>query len=151
MKIWVGIAPCDVPVSAQNTGLGPEKTPSFQALSITTKISRDTIEILNDLRLIKENDEVGASENTLLNMLDIFPISYDLMIEQVFNSGLSMRVSGKPFMKTLIGAASLSLAIAYPAMASAKQTYPSFCDRTWVGFLTFPMLHGRFIYLFGKN
>lgn len=57
-------APRDVPVSAQNTELGPEKTPSFQALSIPTKNSRDTIEILNGLRLIKENDEVGASENT---------------------------------------------------------------------------------------
>lgn len=27
------IAPCEAPVPAQNTGLGPEKTPSFQALN----------------------------------------------------------------------------------------------------------------------
>lgn len=40
------IAPCDVTVPAQNTGLGPEKTSFFQALGITTKISRGTIEIL---------------------------------------------------------------------------------------------------------
>lgn len=33
-------------VAAGNTGLGPEKTSFFQALSITTKISRGTIEIL---------------------------------------------------------------------------------------------------------
>ncbi|XP_011803959.1 PREDICTED: 60S acidic ribosomal protein P0 isoform X2 [Mandrillus leucophaeus] len=40
------IAPCEVTVPAQNTGLGPEKTSFFQALGITTKISRGTIEIL---------------------------------------------------------------------------------------------------------
>uniref|UniRef100_A0A2K5KPV0 Large ribosomal subunit protein uL10 n=1 Tax=Cercocebus atys TaxID=9531 RepID=A0A2K5KPV0_CERAT len=42
------IAPCEVTVPAQNTGLGPEKTSFFQALGITTKISRSTIEILSD-------------------------------------------------------------------------------------------------------
>ncbi|XP_025257042.1 60S acidic ribosomal protein P0-like isoform X2 [Theropithecus gelada] len=40
------IAPCEVTVPAQNTGLGPEKTSFSQALRITTKISRGTIEIL---------------------------------------------------------------------------------------------------------
>uniref|UniRef100_A0AAQ4PHN7 Large ribosomal subunit protein uL10 n=1 Tax=Gasterosteus aculeatus aculeatus TaxID=481459 RepID=A0AAQ4PHN7_GASAC len=40
------IAPCHVTVPAQNTGLGPEKTSFFQALGITTKISKGTIEIL---------------------------------------------------------------------------------------------------------
>uniref|UniRef100_A0A2K5TXZ9 Large ribosomal subunit protein uL10 n=1 Tax=Macaca fascicularis TaxID=9541 RepID=A0A2K5TXZ9_MACFA len=42
------ITPCEVTVPAQNTGLGPEKTSFFQALGITTKISRGTIEILSD-------------------------------------------------------------------------------------------------------
>lgn len=44
------IAPCDVTVPAQNTGLGPEKTSFFQALGITTKISRGTIEILVSMK-----------------------------------------------------------------------------------------------------
>jgi large subunit ribosomal protein LP0 len=39
------IAPCDVTLPAQVTTLGPEKTSFFQALSITTKITRGTIEI----------------------------------------------------------------------------------------------------------
>lgn len=39
------IAPLDVTLPAQNTGLGPEKTSFFQALAIPTKISRGTIEI----------------------------------------------------------------------------------------------------------
>ena len=40
------IAPVDVFIPPQNTGLGPEKMSFFQALAIPTKISRGTIEIL---------------------------------------------------------------------------------------------------------
>jgi len=39
------IAPLNVMVPAQNTGMGPEKTSFFQALSIPTKITKGTIEI----------------------------------------------------------------------------------------------------------
>merc|ERR1712002_333183 len=81
------IAPCDVTVPAQNTGLGPEKTSFFQALGITTKISRGTIEILSDVSLIKTGDKVGASEATLCNMLNISPFSYGLIIQQVYDNG----------------------------------------------------------------
>lgn len=42
------IAPCEVIVPAQNTGPRPKKTSFFQALGITTKISKGTIEILSD-------------------------------------------------------------------------------------------------------
>ena len=40
------IAPIDVFVPGQNTGLGPEKTSFFQALSIATKITKGTVEIM---------------------------------------------------------------------------------------------------------
>jgi hypothetical protein len=40
------IAPCDVIVEAQNTGMGPEKTSFFQALNISTKIAKGAIEIV---------------------------------------------------------------------------------------------------------
>nr|KAF6369411.1 hypothetical protein mMyoMyo1_010750 [Myotis myotis] len=81
------IAPCEVTVPAQNTGLGPEKTSFFQALGVTTNISRGTIEILSDAQLIKTGDKVGASEATLLHMLNISPFSSGLIIQQVFDSG----------------------------------------------------------------
>jgi len=77
------IAPIDVILPAQNTGLGPEKTSFFQALSIQTKIARGTIEILNDVHIIKKAEKVGASEATLLNMLNISPFTYGLIILQV--------------------------------------------------------------------
>ena len=41
------LAPLDVVVPAQNTGMGPEKTSFFQALSIPTKITKGTIEIIS--------------------------------------------------------------------------------------------------------
>ena len=62
------IAPLDVTVPAQNTGLGPEKTSFFQALNIPTKITKGTIEIVTDVKLIKEGDKVGMSDSTLLNV-----------------------------------------------------------------------------------
>lgn len=40
------IAPCPVIIPAQNTGFDPNKTSFFQALSIPTKISKGTIEII---------------------------------------------------------------------------------------------------------
>uniref|UniRef100_A0A671TH05 Large ribosomal subunit protein uL10 n=1 Tax=Sparus aurata TaxID=8175 RepID=A0A671TH05_SPAAU len=53
------IAPCNVTVPAQNTGLGPEKTSFFQALGITTKISRGTIEILGVRNIASVCLEIG--------------------------------------------------------------------------------------------
>merc|ERR1711988_1604471 len=47
------IAPLDVQIPAQNTGLGPEKTSFFQALNIPTKITKGTIEIIQNVDLIK--------------------------------------------------------------------------------------------------
>merc|ERR1712184_226489 len=81
------IAPLDVTVPAQNTGLGPEKTSFFQALNIPTKITKGTIEITNDVALIKAGDRVGMSEATLLNMLGISPFTYGLVVKKVYDSG----------------------------------------------------------------
>ena len=36
----------------------------------------------NDVNLINTGDKVGASEATLLNMLNISPFSYGLIIQQ---------------------------------------------------------------------
>merc|ERR1711884_250054 len=78
------VAPVDVVIPAQNTGMGPEKTSFFQALQIPTKITKGTIEIINDVPIITTGDKVGASEATLLNMLKIFPFSYGLLIQKVY-------------------------------------------------------------------
>lgn len=81
------LAPIDVFVPAQCTALGPEKTSFFQALQIATKITRGTIEILNEVHIIKKDEKVGASEATLLGMLNIHPFAYGLQIWQVYDGG----------------------------------------------------------------
>ncbi|KAG9281722.1 60S acidic ribosomal protein P0 [Astyanax mexicanus] len=121
------IAPCEVTVPAQNTGLGPEKTSFFQALGITTKISRGTIEILSNVQLIKPGDKVGASEATLLNMLNISPFSYGLIIQQVYDNGsvyspevldITEDALHKRFLEGVRNIASVCLQIGYPTLAS---------------------------------
>jgi len=125
------IAPLPVIIPAQNTGLGPEKTSFFQALSIPTKISKGTIEIINDVPILKPGDKVGASEATLLNMLNISPFSYGLVIEQVYDSGSIFSpniLDIKPedlrskFQQGVANVAALSLAIGYPTIASAPHS-----------------------------
>ncbi|CAB1315223.1 unnamed protein product [Coregonus sp. 'balchen'] len=125
------IAPCDVTVPAQNTGLGPEKTSFFQALGITTKISRGTIEILSDVMLIKPGDKVGASEATLLNMLNISPFSFGLLIQQVYDNGsvyspevldITEDALHARFLEGVRNIASVCLEIGYPTLASIPHT-----------------------------
>lgn len=43
--------------------------------------------VQSDVQLIKTGDKVGASEATLLNMLNISPFSFGLIIQQVFDNG----------------------------------------------------------------
>jgi large subunit ribosomal protein LP0 len=125
------IAPVDVKIPAQNTGLGPEKTSFFQALSIPTKISRGTIEILNEVHLVKIGEKVGASEATLLNMLNISPFSYGLIIQQVYDSGTVFDPAvlditdddiRARFMQGVTNIAAVSLAIGYPTIASVPHS-----------------------------
>jgi len=125
------IAPLPVIIPAQNTGLGPEKTSFFQALSIPTKISKGTIEIINDVPILKPGDKVGASEATLLNMLNISPFSYGLQIEQVYDSGSIFSpdiLDIKPedlrakFQAGVANLAAICLEVGYPTVASVPHS-----------------------------
>jgi len=124
-------APLDVTVPAQNTGLGPEKTSFFQALNIPTKITKGTIEIVNDVKLITAGDKVGMSDATLLNMLGISPFTYGLVVQQVYDSGsifdpkildITDDDLKARFMIGVRNVAAASLAIGYPTMASAPHS-----------------------------
>jgi large subunit ribosomal protein LP0 len=125
------IAPLDVTVPAQNTGLGPEKTSFFQALNIPTKITKGTIEIVQDISLIKSGDKVGMSEATLLNMLNISPFTYGLVVQKVYDSGtvfdpaildITEADLRAKFMSGVARVAALSLAIKYPTVASVPHS-----------------------------
>ena len=128
------IAPCDVRLPPQNTGMGPEKTSFFQALQIPTKIARGTIEILNDVHLIKVGDKVGASEAALLNMLGIQPFSYGLIVLQVYDNGtmyspevldLSVTELRARFLQGVRNVAAVSIAAKYPTTVSVAHSIAS--------------------------
>jgi len=125
------VAPCDVKLPPQNTGMGPEKTSFFQALSIPTKISRGTIEILNEVHIIKIGEKVGASESALLNMLNITPFSYGLIVLQVYDNGtiyspevldITADELRNRFSQGIRNIAAVSLAIGYPTKASVPHS-----------------------------
>merc|ERR1711950_109243 len=125
------IAPLDVTVPAQNTGLGPEKTSFFQALNIPTKIAKGTIEIIADVKLIKTGDKVGMSDSTLLNMLGISPFTYGLIVKKVYDSGTLLDPQilditdddiKQKFMAGVRNVAALSLKIGYPNIASVPHS-----------------------------
>jgi len=125
------LAPLDVVVPAQNTGMGPEKTSFFQALSIPTKITRGTIEIISDVHLIKTGDKVGMSEATLLNMLKISPFTYGLVVQKVYDNGsvfdpeildISDDDLRAKFMDGVANVAAVCLGIGYPTVASAPHS-----------------------------
>jgi len=121
------MAPVDVKLPAQVTGLDPEKTSFFQALSIPTKITKGRIEILNEMHLIVKGDRVGASEATLLGMLGVLPFSYGLVVKRIYDNGttfgpevldITADVLADRFREGIKNVAALSLAIKYPNAAS---------------------------------
>merc|ERR1712012_44924 len=125
------VAPVDVTIPAQNTGMGPEKTSFFQALQIPTKITKGTIEIIQDVPIIKIGDKVGASEATLLNMLKISPFTYGLLIQKVYDQGSVFDPAilditdddiKDMFMAGVANVAAVCLQIGYPTMASAPHS-----------------------------
>merc|ERR1712083_162645 len=125
------IAPVEVTVPPQNTGLGPEKTSFFQALSIPTKIARGSIEITSPVKLLEVGDKVSESAAMLLNMLKISPFTYGLDIINVYDSGSVFDpailditeddIRGR-FMSGVQNVASVSLAIGYPTVASVPHS-----------------------------
>merc|ERR1711881_697682 len=125
------LAPVDVTIPAQNTGMGPEKTSFFQALQIPTKITKGTIEIIQDVPIIKIGDKVGASEATLLNMLKISPFTYGLLIQKVYDNGsifdpeildITDDDIKQKFMAGVANVAAVCLTINYPTIASVPHS-----------------------------
>lgn len=121
------VAPADVYIPAGNTGMEPGKTSFFQALGVPTKIARGTIEITADLKLVEAGAKVGASEATLLNMLNISPFTYGMKVVQVYEEGQTfspdvLDIEEAQLFKALQSAiatvTAISLAANYPTLPS---------------------------------
>merc|ERR1711915_1133177 len=98
---------------------------------MATKITKGTIEIINDVELIKAGDKVGMSEATLLNMLKISPFTYGLVVQKVYDSGsvfdpeiifITSHGLKAKFMAGVANVAAVSLAISYPTIASVPHS-----------------------------
>ncbi|KZF25936.1 hypothetical protein L228DRAFT_251855 [Xylona heveae TC161] len=125
------VAPADVFIPAGNTGMEPGKTSFFQALGVPTKIARGTIEIVSDLKLVEAGSKVGASEATLLNMLNISPFTYGMGITQIYDQGQTfpsdiLDISEEHLLGALTSAiktvACVSLAANYPTLPSVMHS-----------------------------
>lgn len=109
----------------------PGKTSFFQALGVPTKIARGTIEITTDLKLVEAKTKVGASEATLLNMLNISPFTYGMGISQIYDQGQTfspdvLDIEEAQLLAALASAiktvASVSLAVNYPTLPSVMHS-----------------------------
>jgi len=126
------VAPLDVYVPAGNTGMEPGKTSFFQALGVPTKIARGTIEITTDLKLVEAGGKVGASEATLLNMLNISPFTYGMSITQIYDQGQTfapevLDIEEKQLLKALSSCiatiTAISLATNFPTLPSIMHSF----------------------------
>lgn len=109
----------------------PGKTSFFQALGVPTKIARGTIEITSDLKLVEGGTKVGASEATLLNMLNISPFTYGMGVAQIYDHGQTFASSVldieesqllKAFSSAISTIASISLAVGFPTLPSVMHS-----------------------------
>jgi large subunit ribosomal protein LP0 len=114
-----------------DSGMEPGKTSFFQALGVPTKIARGTIEITADLKLIEAGNKVGASEATLLNLLNISPFTYGMGIYQIYDNGQTFDASVldieesqllKAFSSAIATIASISLAANFPTLPSVMHS-----------------------------
>ena len=110
----------------------PGKTSFFQALGVPTKIARGTIEITTDLKLVEAGSKVGASEATLLNMLNISPFTYGMSIAQIYDGGQTfapsvLDIKEEQLFKALNSAIAtitqISLAANYPTLPSVMHSF----------------------------
>ena len=100
-------------------------------MNIPTKITKGTIEIIQNVALITAGDKVGMSESTLLNMLKISPFTYGLVVKKVYDSGsvfdpTILDITDDDLkahvMSGLRNIAAICLKIGYPTVASVPHS-----------------------------
>lgn len=120
-------APVDVFIPAGITPLDPGQTSFFQALNISTKITRGAIEIMTQVHLIKAGDKVSSSAVALLNKMGQKPFSYGIVVKTVYEDGsvydaavldLTPDDMIARFMLGVRHIAAIGLQIGYPTAAS---------------------------------
>jgi large subunit ribosomal protein LP0 len=126
------VAPIDVTIPKGVTSLQPTETSFFQALNISTKITKGNIEILSDVEIIKAGRKVNPGEAALLQKLQVKPFTYGLQIMSVYEDGavfdpsildLSESEVLEKFQIGVTNVAAVSLASGYPTLASVAHSF----------------------------
>lgn len=121
------VAPCDVVITAGNTGLEPTHTSFFQALNIATKIAKGKVEIVADKKVLSTGDKVDNSTAALLQKLNISPFYYQMEIVAVWDRGVVFmredlsttdEVIEKYLMEGITNISAMSLGAGIPTAAS---------------------------------
>ena len=121
------IAPCDVIIEAGGTGMDPSQTSFFQALNVPTKITKGTVEIIQDVKVVSTGDKVGGSEAILMQKMGLKPFSYGLEVLEVIEDGdhYSAKVlditdddMAAKFSETLNRLTAFAMAAKYPALST---------------------------------
>jgi len=124
-------APVDVIIPKGVTGLDPGQTSFFQALDIGTKITKGSIEILTDVKLVLKGVRVTASAVALLSKLNIKPFYFGIVVPTVYENGsvysadildMSEQDLLNKFFNGVRKVAALSLAAGYPTLASVPHS-----------------------------
>jgi large subunit ribosomal protein LP0 len=126
------LAQDDVFIPAGLTEIPPDGTSFFQALNIPTKIQKGLIEILDSIKIIEKGKIISSSEAALLKKLNIVPFSFELTIQQIFDSGIcyspsildiNMEQIKEKFTKTISRLNLIGLKIGYPNIFSIKYCF----------------------------
>lgn len=80
------IAQRDVFIEKQVTSMGPDKTSFFQAMGISTKITKGKVEIIQPSHVLKTGERVTPSQANLLNIMDIMPFTYAMKMENIYDN-----------------------------------------------------------------
>eukprot|EP00758_Cryptobia_borreli_P015399 Tbor_TRINITY_DN6021_c3_g2::TRINITY_DN6021_c3_g2_i1::g.11143::m.11143/K02941/RP-LP0, RPLP0; large subunit ribosomal protein LP0 len=125
------ISPCDVVIHAGNTGMDPTKTSFFQALGIATKITKGTVDIINDKKVLSTGDKVDNSTAVLLQKLKISPFYYQMEVRAMWDRGVlfeaaDMKINDEAINKMLMSGiknlTALSIGAGLPTAASFPVT-----------------------------
>jgi len=78
---------CDVIIPKGITQLEPTMTNFLQALSISSKITKGLIEILNDEHVLKVGEKCDPGQAALLQKMGITPFEYGLTVQKIYQGG----------------------------------------------------------------
>lgn len=78
------IAQTDVWIEKKVTTMGPDKTSFFQALGISTKITKGKVEIIQNSKALIQGEKVTPSQANLLAIMDIQPFVYSMKLTNMY-------------------------------------------------------------------